>query len=345
MTVTREFRTLLSLHSASVLNSNPVVAAAYESDFESNHAAFSEFANANNGATILLQLGFEHETPKQATRLAASISRFRELSPDTRILVLCNSKAEISTLDALGLETRFVNQNCFIDERRLRPMGGKERPYDAAYLARMTPFKRHSLIPVELSPRLLLLGTAAADERIVQHDGGVYVDGIVTRYAAARQVDNFPGVKISELLALANCGLTLSHAEGACFASAEYFLCGLPVVDTPALGGRSVLFPEEFAREVDETPEAVGEGVAYWREHRPDPWKVRSAWLAKAAPHRDAYRKLMRELTGHTPRCIPHKLSLRTPHVGAFWSKAFQAYLLIRGFSRGLSHEMSCREP
>ena len=207
-------------------------------------------------------------------------------------------------------------------------MGGRDRPYDAAYIARITPFKRHSLIPVEMAPRLLLLGTVAEHQKRTNR---AYVEEMSARYAAARWVNFFHGVKVSELLAEANCGLALSAAEGACFASAEYFLCGLPVVDTPALGGRAVLYPEEYACEVEADPDAIAAGVARWREQRPDPWKVRRAWLEKAAPHRAAYRELMRELTGRDPGRPPHKLGVRTPHSGAFWSFAIQGYLLLKG--------------
>ena len=58
------------------------------------------------------------------------------------------------------------------------------------------------------------------------------------------------------------------------------------------------------------------------------------AWLEKAAPHRAAYRELMRELTGRDPGRPSHKLGIRTPHSSAFWSFAIQSYLLLKGFVR-----------
>jgi len=328
MTLTEDFRKVLGRRETSVLSARPVVVAAYERAFEEELPAFAGLARANKGCAILLQLGFEHETVEPAARLAAAVSRFREQAPEARVIVLCNCGGEVSRLAPLGIEARLVHQNCFLDERRYRPMGGADRPYDAAYIARLTPFKRHSLIPVEMAPRTLLLGTF-----MDLQDDQPYAKEMYARYARARWVQQFSGVKVAELLAMANCGLILSAAEGACFASAEYFLCGLPVVDTPALGGRAVLYPEEYVREVDAAPEAVGAGIAHWREHRPDGWKIRSAWLEKAAPHRAAYRELMRELAGRDPGRPPHKLGIRTPHGGVLWSFAIRLYLRMKGMT------------
>ncbi|MBQ6011109.1 MAG: hypothetical protein IJL17_21445, partial [Kiritimatiellae bacterium] len=64
---------------------------------------------------------------------------------------------------------------------------------------------------------------------------------------------------------------------------------------------------------------------------RPDPCKVRAAWLAKARPHREAFAQLMRELTGCAHGRPPHKLGLRTPHPAAAYSRAIQAYLWAKG--------------
>ena len=328
MTVTADFHGVLSRKEVAVLSTRPVVVAAYDADFMHALSAFVGLARANRGLVVLLQLGFETETAEPAAQLAAAVLRFRDQSPEARVIVLCNSEGEISSLGAHGVEVRLVHQNCFLDERRFRPMGGLNRPYDAAYIARLTPFKRHSLIPAEIAPRLLLMGTFLDEQ-----EDQVYAKEMYARYKEAAWVQNFHGVRVSELLSKANCGLALSAAEGACFASAEYFLCGLPVVDTPALGGRAVLYPEEYVRRVEPSPDAVGTGIAYWRTHRPDPWKVRSAWLDKAATHRAAYRELMRELTGRDPGRPPHKLGIRTPHGGAFWTFAFRSYLFVKGMT------------
>ena len=315
---------LVAKRMACVLCGRPAVVVVYESDFIKQREVFEAFARENPGGCVLVQLGWECETPESVGRLSSSAAAFREGTGGARLLVMCNSQAELEALDKAGLETRWIHQNALMDERRFRPLGGEKRPFDAAYIARLTPFKRHGLLPVELAPRLLFLGAfVRASER-------EYAAGIREKYAAARWMGAFSGAKISCLLAQAKCGLALSGVEGACFASAEYLMSGLPVVDTAALGGRDVLYPWEFVRRVEPTPESVAEGIAHWAAHRPDPWKVRAAFLAKAEPHRERFRELMKELTGRACGRPPHKLGLRTPHPGWAHTRAIQAYLALK---------------
>ena len=325
MKMTPEMEGLAKRRAVAVLCRDPAVLAAFDVDFERKLDAFAAFANANPKTTVLLQLGYEHETPELAAHLGEVIARFGGASGNSRVIAMGNCEKECAALEAVGVETRFIHQNCFLDERRYRPMG-RLRPYDAAYIARLTPCKRHELMPVEIAPRLLLMGCATK----IYDSERDYANMVYSRYAASRIMPTFSGARISEYLGLAKCGLVLSEREGASFCSSEYFLCGLPVVDTPALGGRSALYPEEYVKYVESTPASVSEGIAHWVRKTPDPWKVRAAWLAKAAPHREAFRKLMRELTGRGFGRFLHKLGLRTPHPGAVHSLAIQSYLALK---------------
>lgn len=49
-----------------------------------------------------------------------------------------------------------------------------------------------------------------------------------------------PPAQVCAALNRGEVGLALSELEGACWASTEYLLCGLPVVSTPCSGGREV---------------------------------------------------------------------------------------------------------
>ncbi|MBP5285130.1 MAG: hypothetical protein ILO34_03350 [Kiritimatiellae bacterium] len=317
---------LAARRSVAVLCRKPAVLAAFDVDFARNLDAFAAFANSRPGTAVLLQLGYEHETPALAAELAATVARFSAAAPSARTIALANCENERLALEAAGVEARFIHQNCFLDERRYRPMG-KERPYDAAYVARLTPCKRHELMPP--GAKLLLMGCATK----IYDSERDYADMVYSQYAAAKILPSFSGARISEYLALARCGLVLSAREGASFCSSEYFLCGLPVVDTPALGGRSALYPGDYVAYVESTREAVAEGIARWRDERPDPRKVREAWLDMAAPHREQFGRLMRELSGRPCGRPPHKLALRTPHPGAMHSLAIASYLAVRSLA------------
>lgn len=316
---------LVAKRMACVLCARPAVVVAYESDFIKRREVFEAFAREHPGGCVLVQLGWECETAESVASLSAAAAAFREGTQGERLVAMGNSPAEMSALGKAGLEMRWIHQNALLDERRFRPMGGAERPFDAVYTARLTPFKRHGLIPAELAPRLLFLGASVrAPER-------AYAEEIHAKYAASRWVPAFSGAKVSCLLARAKCGLALSAVEGACFASAEYLLSGLPVVDTPSIGGRDVVMPDEYVRRVEPDPDAIAEGIAHWAAHRPDPWKVRAAFLEKAAPHRARFRELMAELTGRRCGRPPHKLGLRTPRPGKLATLAIQAYLFAKG--------------
>ena len=52
------------------------------------------------GATILLQLGYEHETPELAAKLGEAVSGFLSDVPDARVIALCNSGKEVDSLCA-----------------------------------------------------------------------------------------------------------------------------------------------------------------------------------------------------------------------------------------------------
>ena len=294
-----------------------------EIEFERFQADFAEFCRLNPNTLLLLKLGFEHETPEPAAHLGKLVTDFKASFDDKgEIIVLCNDNNECQAIHAHGAETFLANSNIFLDERRYQPFYG-ERPFDAVYLARLTPFKRHTLIPIELAPKLLFLGAGVRSNEME------YANKVHSLYATSTWIPSFKGAMISEYLAKAKCGLALSAIEGQCYASSEYFLCGLPVVDTPALGGRALLYPDEFVKEVQDTPEAIAAGIAFWTAHPQKPDKVRKAWLDKVKPYRDSFRQLMYELTGKSffPQ---HKLGIRTPHPGKAYSFAIQFYMSIR---------------
>ena len=289
---------------------DPLVLVSYDSDFTKNVSAFlATFAKSRaKSIHVFLQLGWEHETPKTSLPFAEKLKAALEQCPRLKITVLANSPNEVKVLSGLGLDCILCHQNAFVDERRY-PIIPREKKYDAIYIARVTPFKRHALAKQVSS--LCLIGDPAYLESEKE-----YCDDILhNQLQHARWTCHIAGRDIPAAIAEARCGLCLSQVEGAMFASIEYLLCGIPVVSTKNIGGRDELFPDFASKTVPDTPEAVAEAVRGFAEHAPAPEKIRAAALEKIKIHRDVFRSLlnaaMEPKKFPESRRFPHKLLLR----------------------------------
>ena len=289
---------------------NPLVLASFDKDFLSEGTAFLNAFSKSRAKSIhvFLQLGWERETPKHALPFAEKIKAILEQCDRLNITILANAQNEVQVLSELGLDCILCNHNALVEERRY-PIIPREKKYDAIYIARITPFKRHALAKQVSSLRLIGEPSLWECER-------EYCDDIVhnqLKHASwTRHVD---GKDIPAAIAEARCGLCLSQAEGAMFASIEYLLCGIPVVNTKNLGGRDELFPDFATKTVPDTPEAVAEAVREFAEHAPDPQRIRAATLEKIKPHREVFRSRLN--AAMSPKkfpessSFPHKLLLR----------------------------------
>lgn len=65
--------------------------------------------------------------------------------PRHRFIFLCNAGSEFELLSEYGLNARFINHNCFVDERIFTVEPGAEKAYDAVYDAQLSRVKRHYL--------------------------------------------------------------------------------------------------------------------------------------------------------------------------------------------------------
>ena len=294
-----------------VFNRDPLVLVSYDRDFIRNAAAFLEAFSESHAKTIhvFLQLGWEHETPKNSETFVQQIKDIQAQCDRLKITILANSENEVRVLSGLGLHTVFCNQNAFVDESRY-PILKLPKKYDAIYIARLSPFKRHLLAAKIQSLRLVgsKCWWVPGEEK--------YSDEIITNHLKhAVWSPHVNAGNIPAEVAAAHCGLCLSQVEGAMFVSIEYLLCGIPVVNTANLGGRDVLFSDFSVKTVPDTPEAVAEAVQGFVEHAPDPEKIRAAALEKMKPHRETFRRLLNEAmapeTFPDSRPLPHKLLLR----------------------------------
>ena len=283
-----------------ILNHSPKIIAAFEMDFLRNLPAFQRALSQGEKFTMLLQLGWSVEFPEVAAELKSRLAEAKNAFPEARFIILANAAREVEIIKDF-CEVYLASHNAFLNPRRYPLTTGKKRKFDALYIARITPFKRHELA-VKIK-KLHLIGSYSEKEK-------EYFAATIAKFPCAvwsqKVLSFFIGRKICE----AACGLALSAVEGAMFSCGEYSLCGVPVVNTKNLGGRDTLLPAFSVRYADDTPESVAENVEYWVNNSIDPVEIRNGFLQLALPQKELVQDLVDSIAGKKVY-LPHKLNIR----------------------------------
>ncbi|MDD5697564.1 MAG: hypothetical protein PHH77_03010 [Victivallaceae bacterium] len=295
-----------------VINRDPLIIISYWHDFITARKAFLAGLAAYRNVHILVQIGWQRETPERARELVDALAALEPERPGWRFTFLGNSPRETENLRAAGLKAVFCHQNAFVDERFYPVVPKAKKLYDAIYIARITPFKRQEL--AQKIKTLRFIGWTSPDETDYFHK-------IMTAIPQAEWTCNVASRQIYREINAARTGLCLSAEEGAMFVSAEYLLCGIPVVTTRSLGGRDALFPDGTFCYVDHTPEAVAAGVEQMFSQAPAPAEIRRAYLARMQEHRRVFVDLVQGIIDSTggradfrkcwKKIFIHKLGLR----------------------------------
>jgi len=194
------------------------------------------------------------------------------LSPN-QFFYLFNSEAEKKALQQVGFVGELINQNAWLDESLvMRPLG-LPRIYDAIYVARRSAFKRHML--AEQVPGLAIVAGNNHGNDLAPVPPAVYLNP-----------EPLSPNQVCEKINQSYCGLILSEEEGACFASSEYLLCGIPVVSTYSKGGRDVWYDDYNSIVCDPDPKQIADAVAYFKAHPRDPEVIRANHIEEARKHR-----------------------------------------------------------
>ncbi|MGE0484957.1 MAG: glycosyltransferase [Gammaproteobacteria bacterium] len=229
---------------------------------------------------LFVQLGWALES-----HLAGIVEHVAAAPACISLTVLAADASGCELLRERGIDAIVANHNAFLDERVMYPEPAAERCYDAVYVARFKPLKRHEL--ARAVPRLALVSgdhdVGAADIAAVQALG---LDVAWSNVDAAGRIAPLAPAAVRALIARAGCGLALSAVEGAMYASAEYLLCGRPLVSTPARGGREAFFDEACVEVVEPSADAVAAGVVAITARAPMPLEIRRRTLARMRPHR-----------------------------------------------------------
>lgn len=203
---------------------------------------------------------------------------FDELSlKKENFFIMFNSELEMSNFSKVGVDGDIINHNCWLDPGLMQCLPNEPKEYDAIYVGRLSPFKRHELAS-GVDNLALIAGLDHGNTSKKDVPAYAYRNDHVLR---ADEVC----IKINQ----SRCGLLLSEKEGACFSSSEYLLCGVPVVSTYSFGGRDVWYDDYNSIQCEPDQEAVKRAVDWFVENQPDPMKIRNNHIQLSNIHRQRF--------------------------------------------------------
>ena len=157
-------------------------------------------------------------------------------------------------------ESILSGHNAFINEN-IYTINNEEKKYDLIINSSFTVLKR-----LELSENIknkVYIGYKCSSLKefndCVPKDG--YIPNFEDRY---RHIDNWKWINNIDIIKLYNqscIGGIFSKAEGSCFSSSEYLLCGLPVISTKCSGGREHWYNNNNSIICEPTKESVEEAL------------------------------------------------------------------------------------
>jgi len=247
-------------------------------------------------ASIVFVLWWTHESESRARLLEKEYRRHRALQPQHDVTFMCNTREEASLFERHGIPSVYCNQNALLDEQLYHPVPDDPKEYDAIYNARIEPFKRHHLARRIERLALLTYGVDDIPESYLRHVRHVLRGATWLNYPDGETYTLIPRRRVARCLSAARVGLCLSKEEGAMYASAEYLLCGLPIVSTRSVGGRDVLFDPEYVTIVDDDPEDVQRAVADLCKRNVPAAYIRNKTLEKFTEHRDSFVRMIQSI-------------------------------------------------
>lgn len=289
-----------------VVDTNPIIVLTSEATSDLEY--FSEHLGSRSAHFIRL-FWWSKETHGSMYREAVCYRKHQRQFPHHKVYFLCNTQAEKALADRFHLPAIFCNHNALLDEHVYSIQPEIRKQYDVIYNARLDPAKRHLLLSGLRNVALIIgpsLGDSGQKRRFGQAVKAAMPSAVVLNdpshpcvadlHNQHIQLPMLSSAEVATHLNSAKVGIILSRIEGACYASAEYLLCGLPVVTTHCMGGREVFLQGDFVRYVRPTCHDVRCAVEELAETEFDPQMIRQITLERMALHRQRFCELLQSM-------------------------------------------------
>lgn len=212
---------------------------------------------------------------------AVDMLNYLKLEKD-RFYVMVNDEREYEIFSKYGFRVYIINNNSWLDYTKFNANMRIEKKYDSIYVARDVEFKRHELA-ANLSNLALVMGPLLGEPQGRANELNV----------AYKNSEPLDFDQVNRMMTEAKCGLILSEIEGACYASSEYLLNGIPVVSTKNMGGRSYFYNEYNSLVVDPDPTEVNDAVQFFLRNKRRPEKIKADHIAQQEIDRLAFCQML----------------------------------------------------
>jgi glycosyltransferase involved in cell wall biosynthesis len=249
----------------------------------------------NRRAYFLISPSWHREDPAGVAADRDLVRAAQTKYPEHRFLFLVSNRKELQNYRDVGLPAFICLYTVFVDETMFDIDPTAPKRFDAIYNAAIAPYKRH-----ELASTIRNLGLLYYRHEYFSEHEAAHVNKIRALLAGATWINElengyrqFEAREIPAWLNQARVGLCLSPYEGPMRASAEYLLCGLPIVSTPNIGGRDRLADARYWTEAEPEPAAIAAAVDDMVARRIDPHLVRRSTLEKLQGDRQRLVKVI----------------------------------------------------
>lgn len=287
-----------------VLNKNPHIIITSE-DIVDIQLFSEEIGKDKNASFVLLLWWTTLDKPFTINHITDNFFYHQKNYPNHDITLICNTKQEFDIFQSRGVKCIYINQNALVDASIFNVDTKIEKTHDVVYNGRLELTKRHYLLE-----KCKSISLVSAIVHNVDESKKDYLDYLKSKipnaqilnfnpfrklkdYTFTESIPQLTPKEISDYYNIHKVGVILSDKEGACYASVEYLLSGLPVVSTVSIGGRDVFLDNRFCRTVKSTSNAVYNAVEELRSLNISPEFVRQETIKSFQPHVLEFKKML----------------------------------------------------
>ena len=324
-----------------IISKNPIIV--YTTENINDIQLFSKIIGENKLAYFIISFWWTlFDGPNNIKHIQKSYRLHQQKYPKHKIIFLFNNMDEYKLFRKKRIPCEYIHQNAMVDFEIFKPLELIKK-YDIVYNGRLEEMKRHYLLR-ECSNIGLISGYVhKIDEKKIRYIERLKAnipEAEILNYDLPLQLKEFSlnlelpllgPEEVCQRINRAKVGVILSAREGACYASMEYLLSGIPVVSTINIGGRDVFFDNRYCRIVRSDPTAIKNAVYDLIKKDLTPTFIRNETFKKVTPHilnmKNLISKLMfkgnekKDFDGYWDKIYINKLSRYSqPFPGSFIS-------------------------